>query len=48
MDKAEATEVLISNVRLKYQTCDVINKKTKHRSLTNAENKIKIYLQPLS
>ena len=29
MDKAEATEALISNVRLKYQTCDVRNYKTK-------------------
>ena len=37
MDEAEATEALIPNVRLKYQTCNVTNYKTKHMSLTNAE-----------
>jgi len=33
MDKAEAIEALISNVRLKYQTYDVTNNKMKHMSL---------------
>ena len=37
MDKAGATEAMIPNVRLKYQTYDVIYNKTKHRSLTNAK-----------
>ena len=32
------------HVRLTYQTCDVTNNKAKHRSLTNVENKIEIYL----
>ena len=48
MDKVEVTAALIPNVTLKYQACDVTNNKTKHKSLTNAKNRIIIYLQPLS
>ena len=40
MDKAKTIEALISNVRLKYQTCDVTINKMKHMSLTNVKNKI--------
>ena len=49
MDKAEATEALIPNVKLNFLTCDVTNYKKKHRSLTKyGKTKIKLYLQPLS
>ena len=36
-----------TSIRLKYQTCDITNYKTKHGLLKTTKNKIKIYLQPL-
>ena len=43
MDKVEATEALIPNVRLKILTCGVTNYKKKYRSLTKC-GKTKINL----
>jgi len=48
MDRVEAIEALIPNVRLQILTCDVTNYKKKYKSLTKCgKTKIKLYLHPL-